>query len=46
MVRHWLLLELKNGAVIQDGLEQSLIRSLGMFYADDGLLVSQEPEWI
>ena len=45
VVRHWILLTVEYGSVIQDRLRHAVGRSLDMFYADDGFLGSREPEW-
>ena len=45
-VLHWLLLMLKDEAVIRDGLGHAVGRILGVLYADYGLLVSLNPEWL
>ena len=45
-VLHWLLLTVEYQAVIQDRLRHMVGRSLGGFYAHDGILGSQDPEWI
>ena len=45
-VRHWILLKMEDKVVIQDRLIHSVGWILGVFYADDELLVSQDLEWI
>ena len=46
VVRHWLLLMVEYGSVVHDGLGHAAGRILGMFYTDDGILVSQDLEWL
>ena len=46
MFRHWILLMVEDGELIQYGLEYAVDWSLGVFYADDCLLVSRDQEWI
>ena len=46
VVRHWFLLTVEYEAVIHYGLGHAVGWILGIFYADDDLLVSREPEWI
>ena len=46
MVHHWLLLMMEDKAVIQGVLGHALGRILGVFYSYDGLLGSQDPEWL
>ena len=36
----------EDGSVIQDGPGHTVGQILGMFYADDGLLRSRDPEWL
>ena len=40
VVRHWLSMTMK------DGLEHAVGRGMEVFYADDGIIASQDPEWI
>ena len=42
MVYHWLSVMLEDEAVIQYRLSHAVGRSLGVLYADDGLLVPQD----
>ena len=44
--RHWILLVVEYGAVIHDRLGHTVGQSLGVFYADDGLLGYWHPEWM
>ena len=46
VVRHWILMAVEYKAVIQNGLGHAVGQILGVFYADDGLLVSRYPEWL
>ena len=46
VVRHWLLLIVEDRSVIQDRLEHVLGHILGVFYVHDGVLGSQDPEWL
>ena len=41
-----MLLAISYEAVIQYGLEHTMGRSLWIFYADNGILVSWDPDWI
>ena len=36
----------KDGAVVHDVLEYTVVCSLCMFYTDDGLLGYRDPEWL
>ena len=45
MVRHWLPMKVEDNSIIHNGLVHALGRSLGVFYAVDGLIWSQDPEW-
>ena len=44
VVWHWLSMTLEDVAVIHDGLGHAVGRSLEVFYADDGLIGSRDPE--
>ena len=44
VVRHWLFMTVEDDAVIHDGLVHAVGRSIGVLYADNGLIGSQEPK--
>ena len=46
MVRHCLYLAVEDEAIIQDGLVNTVGRELGVFYADEDILVSRDLEWL
>ena len=46
VVWHWLSMTLEDVTVIHDGLVHEVGRSLEILYADDGLIGSQDPEWL
>ena len=43
---HWISLTVEDEAVIEYGLGHAVGRSFGFFYADDGILVSQDPDFL
>ena len=45
VVRHWLSHTVENESAIHDRLRTAVGRSMGMFYADDGLIGLWDPEW-
>ena len=46
VVRHCLYLAVEDEAIIQDGLVNTVGRELGVFYADEDILVSRDLEWL
>ena len=46
VVRHWLSLTVEYGAVLHYVLGHDVGQSLGVFYVDDGILGSWDPEWL
>ena len=42
---HWLSMKVKDGVSINEGLGHAVGRSMGFFYAGNGLIGSWEPEW-
>ena len=46
VVWHWLSMTLEDVTVIHDGLGHAVGQSLEVFYVDDGLIGSQDPEWL
>ena len=43
VVRHWLSLTVEDKFAIHDRLGMAMGRSMGVFYADDGLIGSWDP---
>ena len=46
VVRHWLSLMVEDIELVCDGMGCMVGHSLGILYADDGPLGSQDPEWL
>ena len=46
VVCHWLSMSVEDYAVIHDGLGDAVDESLGVFYTDDGILGSWNPDRI
>ena len=46
MVQNWLALTVEYQLVAMEGLELVVERCLIIFYADDGVVRSRDPEWI
>ena len=46
VVRYCLSLTVQDESGIRDGLRMVVVSSMGMFYADDGLIISRYPEWL
>ena len=46
VVRHWTSMTVEDEAFIQSGLGHAFGRRLGIFYAYDGVMGSQDPEWL
>ena len=46
VVRHFLLLMVEDGAVIQDRLGHAVSQNLGVINVDDRILGSHDPEWL
>ena len=46
MVRNWLTLAVEDHLVTQEGLGLAVVRCLGLFYADEGVVVLWDPEWL
>ena len=38
VVHNWLSMKVEDDMVIHDGLVHAVVRSMGVFYADDGLI--------
>ena len=45
MVRHWLSLTVEEESAIRDVLGMAVGRCMGVFYMDDDLIGSRDPEW-
>ena len=46
VVRNWLSMTVEYEAVIHDGLVHAVEMSIGVFYADNGLIGSSDLEWL
>ena len=46
VICHWLSLKMEDNFAIHDGLGMAVGRSMGLLCADDGLIGSQDLEWI
>ena len=46
VVQHWFSLTEEVKYATNDGLGMAVGRSMGIFYADDSLIGSQDPEWL
>ena len=46
VARYWISLIVEDESSIHDGLRMAVGRIMGMFYADDGIIGSWDPEWI
>ena len=45
VVHHWLFMTVEDGMVILYDLGHAVGRTMRVFYADDGIIGSQETEW-
>ena len=43
VVRHWMSMAVEDDAFIHEGLGRAEGRSMGVFYMDDGIILSQDP---
>ena len=46
VIRTWLAMTMENQRVAHFGLVETVGRCLGVLYAYDGMVVSQEPDWL
>ena len=46
VVHNWLYVMLEGKLIAHYGVGLSLGRCMGVFYADDGLVMSRDPEWL
>ena len=46
LYRHWIYITVENDMVIRDGMRHVVVSSMGVFYADDGIIGSWDSEWL
>ena len=46
VVRNWLSTTVEDDTVIHDGLGHAVRQSMGVFYTDDGIIGSQDQDWL
>ena len=46
VVCHWISLTVEDKSTTHEGLGMEVGRCTGVFYADDSMIVSKDPEWI
>ena len=46
VVKHWLSITLEDESAVHDSNRMVEGRSLGIFYANDGLIGLRKPEWL